>query len=363
MSTSIDLADRTASGGSTAAGRRRARGAATLTVSSILLLVAVIGSFGIGALDVPPLDVVRSIGGKLGLVDYSSVSPRDVSVVWDLRLPRVLLACLVGASLAVAGAALQGLFGNPLADPGVIGVSNGAAVGAVGAIVTGTTVLGTWTIPVAAFLGGLIATSIIYLLARKDPGGTTVTMLLVGIAIGAGCSAITGFFTYIADTDELQQLTFWQLGSLGSAKWEQVAIVVVPVLAGIAGVLALARPLDLLALGERQANHLGVDVVATRRLLIVLAALLIGCAVAFAGTIGFVGLVIPHIVRLLIGPGHAWLLPVSAVLGALLIVVADTLSRSIDPPLEVPLGLFTAAIGAPFFLWLIQRQRPKGMAL
>ncbi len=240
-------------------------------------------------------------------------------------------------------------------------MSSGASLGAVGAIVLGVTALGSWTVPVAAFVGGALATAVIYVLAAHDKSGATVTMLLVGIAIGAACGAVTGFFTYIADTAELEQLTFWSMGSLGRADWDDLGAALPVFVVGLVGLLTLSRPLDLLALGERQARHLGVDVERVRLLLVVFAALLVGAAVAFAGAVGFVGLVVPHIVRLMIGPGHRWLLPVAAVLGALLIVVADTAARTVDPPLEVPLGLFTAALGAPFFLWLVRRQRPKGV--
>lgn len=332
---------------------------AVLLTAIVLLAAAILGSFAIGPLKLPASDVVHVVAAQLGLADSGDLSRRDIAVVWDLRLPRILMACVVGASLAVAGAALQGLFGNVLADPGVIGVSSGASLGAVAAIVVGADMLGRWTITVAAFAGGCLATAIIYALARGDRSGATTTMLLVGIAIGAACAAATGFFTYISDSTQLEQLIFWQMGSLARVSWPELAPALPAFVIGLIGLLTLARPLDLLALGERQARHLGVDVHRVRLLLIVLGALLVGSAVAFAGAVGFVGLVIPHIVRLMIGPGHRWLLPVAAVLGALLIVIADTAARTLDPPLEIPLGLFTAAIGAPFFLWLIQRQRPK----
>lgn len=335
------------------------RGAIVLIAVVALLVGCVAVSFALGPLRVPVGDVIRAIASQLGLIEAGELSQRDISVVWNLRLPRALMACVVGASLAVAGAALQGLFGNALADPGVIGVSSGASLGAVAAIVVGASTLGSWTIPIAAFVGGGLATATIYLLASRDRSGTTATMLLVGIAIGAGCAAVTGFFTYISDSTELELLTFWQMGSLGRINWTQLGAALPAFVIGLTGVFGLARALDLLALGERQARHLGIDVPRVRLLLIIFSALLVGSAVAFAGGVGFVGLVIPHIVRLMIGPGHRWLLPVAAVLGALLIVVADTIARTVDPPLEVPLGLFTAALGAPFFLWLLQSQRPK----
>lgn len=342
--------------------RRRRRGQLMLLLVLGALLLAVLASFAVGPLRLPPLAVLQAIGVKLGLLDAAHASARDVAVVWQLRIPRVLLGAIVGASLAMAGASLQGLFGNPLADPGIVGVSQGAALGAVAAIVLGAATLGGWVIPLAAFAGGAAAISITYLLARPGRGHGNATLLLVGIAMAAFCSALIGFFTYIATEAQLQSLVFWQLGSLASADWRDVAAVTPLFAVGTFCLLRLATPLDMLALGERQAQHLGLDVARTRRRLVAFSALLVGAAVAFAGSIGFVGLVVPHVARLLVGPGHRWLLPLSGLLGALLIVVADTAARTLDPPSEIPLGLFSAALGAPFFLWLVMQRRGKGAA-
>jgi iron complex transport system permease protein len=228
--------------------------------------------------------------------------------------------------------------------------------------VLGAGAFGAWTLPLAAFAGAGGAITLTYLLARPGQGSGTATLLLVGIAIAAFCSAMIGFLTYIASESELQSLVFWQMGSLAQADWRDVIAVAPVFVLGTIALLRLATPLDMLALGERQAQHLGLDVKRTRLKLIAFSALLVGAAVAFAGSIGFVGLVVPHVVRLLVGPGHRWLLPVSAVAGALLIVVADTAARTLDPPSEIPLGLFSAALGAPFFLWLVMRQRHRSGA-
>lgn len=337
----------------------RRRGATVLIWAAVGLLIAVIASFAVGPLRLPPMEVLQAIGVKLGLADPASVSTRDLAVVWQLRIPRALLGAMVGAALAMAGASLQGLFGNPLADPGIVGVTQGAALGAVSAIVLGAGAFGAWTLPLAAFAGAGGAITLTYLLARPGQGSGTSTLLLVGIAIAAFCSAMIGFLTYIASESELQSLVFWQMGSLAQADWMDVIAVAPVFVLGTIALLRLATPLDMLALGERQAQHLGLDVKRTRLKLIAFSALLVGAAVAFAGSIGFVGLVVPHVVRLLVGPGHRWLLPVSAVAGALLIVVADTAARTLDPPSEIPLGLFSAALGAPFFLWLVMRQRHR----
>ncbi|WP_036595392.1 FecCD family ABC transporter permease [Ottowia thiooxydans] len=344
----------------TRSGVRRPSGFLLFLLLAALLLMAMVLSFGIGPLKVAPEDVLRIVLARFGLADTEGLKVRDMAVIWNLRIPRALMGALVGAALALAGAGLQGLFGNPLADPGVVGVSQGAALGAVGAIVMGATAFGEWTVPVAAFVGGMLSTTLIYLLARPGRGSGTVTLLLVGIAIGAACSAAIGFLTYRANAAQLQSLVFWQMGSLGSADWADLGAALPVFTIGVVGMLMLGKPLDMLALGERQAQHIGLDVRRARVMLVTCSALLVGAGVAFAGTIGFVGLVVPHVVRLLAGPGHRWLLPLSALTGAALIVVADTAARTLDPPSEIPLGLFSAAIGAPFFLWLVLHQRPGG---
>lgn len=338
---------------------RRVPLGAALPVVAVVLAIAIVVAIGSGPIELTPRTVLAVAGHEiLGL--GPGAGPLETTVVMDLRMPRVLFGALTGAALAVSGAALQSLFRNPLADPGIIGVSAGASTGAVGAIVMLPPITGAlvaWVVPASAFVGGLLATALIYALARPSAGTGTARLLLVGIAVGAAFSAATGFFTFAADDDELESVVFWQMGSLGSISRLRLAIVTLPVLLGLGLLMSLARRLDLLTLGERQAKHLGLDVNSTRRLVIVITALLTGATVAFTGTIGFIGLVVPHIVRLLCGPGHRALLPVSAVLGALLIVVADTLSRVVAPPAEVPIGLFTALMGAPFFLALVMRSR------
>ncbi len=338
----------------------RRSGRWVMLAMSGLLLVVILLSFAIGPLKLAPTTVLNVFAYQIGLVDGESLTQREISVVWNLRVPRALLAVIVGASLAMAGAGLQGLFGNPLADPGIVGVTHGAALGAVAAIVFGFHSHGQWTIPLAAFVGGGCTTSLIYLLARSGQQTGTETLLLVGIAIGAACSACIGLFTYLANERELQSLVFWQMGSLAHTNWSLFYAAIPAFAVGAVGLCLLATPLDMLALGERQAQHIGLDVPRTRAWLVAVCALLVGSAVAFAGSIGFVGLVVPHFVRLLVGPGHRWLLPLSGVTGALLLVMADTAARSLNPPSEIPLGLFSAALGAPFFLWMIlQRQRSR----
>lgn len=324
----------------------------------LLLLAVMVVSVSVGPVHIALGDVWHILTSRL-LGGEGGVSQRDASVVWQLRVPRILLGAVVGAALAISGAALQSLFNNPLADPGIVGVTSGASAGAVGAIVLAGGLAGQWVVPLGAFAAGLGVTALIYVLAR--PGRTTGTsrMLLVGIAIGSACQALVGFFTYIADDTQLQTLVFWQMGSLGRATWPQlVAVLPVFVLALIL-VVRLSRTLDVLTLGERQAQHLGLNVRLSRFAVILTTALLTAAAVAFAGSIGFVGLVVPHIMRFVVGPRHRALLPASALLGAVLVVAADAAARTVNPPTEIPIGLFTAAVGAPFFLFLILREKRR----
>lgn len=327
----------------------------------LVLLLLMVLSVSVGPLRIDFADVFRIVGHQMGFLDAGDLTRRDISVVWQLRFPRTLLGALVGAALAMSGAALQSLFNNPLADPGIIGVTGGATTGAVAVIVVvgpvASDTVTTWAVPLGAFLAGLAVTALIYALARPGRATGTSKMLLVGIALGAACAALTGFFTYIADDTELQTLVFWQMGSLSSINWTQLAAMLPVAAAGIAILVFNTRNLDVLALGERQAQHLGVNVRASRLAIIVAAALLAGGSVAFVGSIGFVGLVVPHIVRQLVGPAHRVLLPLSAIFGACLIVASDCAARTLNPPSEVPLGLFTAAVGAPFFLYLVVRAK------
>ena len=330
-----------------------------IPIGVALLVVMMIVSVGPGPVGLGVGAIMRVIVHEV--LGVGQPQPQlETTVVMTLRLPRVLFGVLVGAALAVSGASLQSLLRNPLAGPGIIGVSGGASMGAVAAIVLLPSLSGiavAWVVPAAAFLGGLLVTSVIYALARPRAGSGTARLLLVGIAIGSAAAAVTGFLTYAADDDELQTVVFWQMGSLGHLDWIKLAVAA-PVIIGCCIVLTLlARHLDLLSLGDRQARHLGLDVARTRKIVIAMTALLTGTSVAFTGTIGFIGLVVPHLARLLCGPPHRRVLPVSAVLGALLIVFADTLSRTIAPRDEVPIGLFTAALGAPFFLIVVLRTK------
>jgi len=353
-----------------ALARRRGRERALLLgLAGALVLVVAIAGLGIGALAIPPGEVLAIIGVKLGLISPDAVDPLHAQVFYAIRAPRVLLGLVVGASLALAGAAMQGMFRNPLADPGLIGVSAGAALAAAAVIVVGPpsviamgSLLRPWALPIAAFGGGLAATVIVYVLARHEGRVVVPVMLLAGVALNALAGAAIGWLTFIATDEQLRSLTFWTLGSLGAAGW--VAVLPAIVLAGVAAIalLSQARALNLLALGEGEARHLGADPVRITRIVSACAAIAVAAAVASAGMIGFVGLVAPHLVRLLVGPDHRVVLPGAALLGGAMLVAADIVARTAVVPAELPLGVVTALVGVPFFFWLLLRAKRGGIA-
>jgi iron complex transport system permease protein len=344
------------------AGHGDARRRRLLLVSALLALAGVLAavlSLGVGAVAIPPGRVVGVLLAWLG-GDGQALAGRDALVILNIRLPRLLLGAMVGASLAVAGALMQGLFRNPLADPGLVGVSAGAGLAAAATIVLGDRLLAGVVgklpfaaLPAGAFLGGLATTTLLYLIATREGRTSVATMLLAGVALGALAGAMTGFLAFLSDDRQLRDLTFWSLGSLGGATWTKVSAIG-PVLLLLLLVMGfLARGLDALALGEAEAFHLGVPVQRLKVAIVVLTALAVGAGVAAAGLIGFVGIVVPHMLRLIVGPGHRMLLPLAALGGATLLVVADMIARVAVAPAELPIGIVTAAIGAPFFLWLL----------
>ncbi len=331
-------------------------GGLAVTLVIVCLVAASVGQFRI------PLDeVLGSILHRLGINGLlpQPGAPRADAALWEVRFPRVVLGVLVGIALGTAGALMQGVFGNPLAEPSVIGVSAGAAVGAFLVIVLGITIVGTWTVPVAAFTGGFVATLLVYGLARSGGRTEVVTLVLVGIAVNAFAGAAIGLLTFMAEDDVLRSIAFWNLGSLSRATWEAVAAVLPFVVVGVVVAQWHAPGLDLLSLGERAARHLGLDVERLRIVLITVIAALVGAGVAFTGVIAFVGLVVPHLVRIVTGPGHRVLLPASALGGAIVIVVADLIARTAVENQELPLGVLTALVGGPFFFWLVRRTRDR----
>ncbi|MDH4441902.1 MAG: iron ABC transporter permease [Rhizobium sp.] len=320
----------------------------TLAVSAFLSIV--IGPTGVGV-----ADLIAYLSG-----DALTLDRQNLIILEAVRLPRTAMGLLIGAALGVSGAMMQGLFRNPLADPGIVGVSSGAALAAVIAIVLGPTLLsplaalfGTLFLPLMAFLGGLGNTVLLYVIATRDGRTSTTALILSGIAIAALTGAATGLLIFMADDRALRDITFWSLGSLSGANTTKILSILPFVAFMLAIIPFVARGLDALILGDAAAFHMGVPVQRLKRLTILAVAAACGATVAAAGAIGFVGIVVPHLLRLAIGPSHRFLLPASALGGAALLLLADTAARTIAAPAELPIGIITAILGAPVFLMLL----------
>lgn len=338
--------------------QRRVRPRLATGVLLVLLAAVSLLSLGTGAAGLSPARLVEALSGQVPLTDAEAL------ILTGIRLPRLAMGIVVGAALAVAGALMQGLFRNPLADPGVIGVTAGAGLGAVAAIVLGGMLpvgLAAWAgaqlVPFAAFLGGLATTLLLARVAAADGQTNVATLLLAGIALTALAVAATGLLTVIADDRQLRDLTFWSMGSLAGASWAKLAAALPLVLPALLLSPLLARALNALSLGEAQAAHMGIAVERVKRLAILATAAAVGAATAIGGGIGFIGVVVPHLLRLATGPDHRALLPHAAILGATLLVAADMVARTAAAPAELPIGIITAAIGAPVFLWILLRRR------
>ncbi|MBF8159539.1 iron chelate uptake ABC transporter family permease subunit [Ectopseudomonas hydrolytica] len=321
-------------------------------------------SLALGPVSLPLGDTLRAALRLLGLPVAADAAVQQAELILSqIRMPRTLLGLMVGTVLALCGVAMQGLFRNPLADPGLVGVSSGAALGAAVAIVGGAAFGGLpeafapYLLSACAFVGGLLVTALVYRLGRRDGQTHVATMLLAGIALTALAGAAIGLFTYLADDATLRTLTFWNLGSLNGASYARLWPLLLATLAVALWLPRRARALNALLLGESEARHLGFDVERLKRELVLCTALGVGAAVAAAGLIGFIGLVVPHLMRLLVGPDHRLLLPASALAGASLLLLADLAARLALAPAELPIGIVTALIGAPFFLYLLVRGR------
>lgn len=329
-----------------------------------LLMVALWLSLALGPVSLPLLDTLEALL-RLGGLSAEQVPGQAELIIGQIRLPRTLLGLSVGAVLALCGVAMQGLFRNPLADPGLVGVSSGAALGAA-LVIVGSASLGwglgpLWLQPyllsLAAFAGGLGVTAVVYRLGRRDGQTSVAAMLLAGVALSALAGALIGLFTYLADDATLRSLTFWNMGSLNGASYARLWPLL---LVGVGVAIWLPRratALNALLLGESETRHLGFEVERLKRELVLCTALGVGAAVAAAGLIGFIGLVVPHLLRLLVGPDHRILLPASAMAGAALLLLADLLARLLLAPAELPIGIITALLGAPFFLYLLVKGR------
>lgn len=330
------------------------------------LLAALSFSLGLGAMDIPVKDVLVILLRKIGLFQGHQVAEQYETVIRIVRLPRVILGVLVGAGLGISGAAVQGIFRNPLAEPGLIGISAGASLIAVAIIALEVGILagignllGYYLLAFGAFAGAGIAAMLVYQISRSDGKPNVATMLLAGIAINALAGALTGLITYLANEQQLRNITFWMLGSLAGATWETVLALLPFVLIPVVLLPLMGKALNAFALGEAQADHLGLKVNQVKRRVVILATMAVGAAVAVSGVIGFVGLLVPHTIRLFIGVDNKYVLPASALLGALILTLADMIARTIVSPVELPIGVITALLGTPLFLYILIKDKKK----
>ena len=312
-----------------------------------------------GQYDIPFRNILALLSRSAGLPFLSdvAVTPEQQAVLWHIRLPRTLVGLMVGAGLGASGTVMQGIFGNPLAEPGIIGVSSGAAVGAVVAIAFGFSEASFFALPAAAFIGALLAVALTISLAVRNGRIPMMTLLLSGVVVGMLLSAFTMALLTVMSEQKIQQHLFWTLGGLDYRRWEHVLMGVGPICGGILVMLLLARHLNILVLGETEAKTVGMPVVRYRMGFMAIASLVTATGVCISGNIGFVGLVVPHMMRLIVGPDHRRLLPAAILAGSTFLVFCDTVGRVIAPPLEVRAGIMTALLGAPYFLWLLRRSR------
>jgi len=326
----------------------------------VLVIISLVVGVMIGTISIHPLTTICLWLNKLsfGFLFKDFGSDIERVIIIDVRTPRVILALLVGMGLAIAGCCMQGIFRNPMAEPYILGMSSGASFGAALAIVLGIgKVFGGLAIPSMAFIGAFLAIFITYNIARTDGRTPTETLLLSGIAIGFLLQAGTSFLKIIAEEHTLKTVILWLMGSCSMATWKDLGIIILPLCLGITLLFFLSRELDILQCGEETSAHLGVEVERIKNILLIGCSLITAICVAFTGIIGFVGLIIPHIVRLIIGPSHNILLPASALSGGIFLVLCDILARSIKPPTEIPIGIITAIIGAPYFIYLLRRRK------
>lgn len=337
--------------------QQNSRGFFTFLVLTLLVLVTTLLSASLGQYHVPFSEVIGSINRQI--LGVSAGENLADATLWNIRFPRIILGLLVGAALGVSGAMMQAVFGNPLAEPGVIGISAGAAVGACTAIVFGLSFLGIFTIPVFAFACALLTTALVFLLSRTNGRAAVLSMILTGIAVTAVANALIAFMVFIAEDTSRDQIVFWQMGSLNGSTWKAVITAAPIILLGLVISFLLAGQLNLLALGERAAAHSGLNVERLRFIAVTATALLTGAAVAYSGIIAFVGLIVPHVLRMILGPSNTLLLPASALGGAFLIAAADLAARTLVPFADLPIGIFTALVGGPLFFILLRQTMKK----
>ncbi len=328
-----------------------------------LCIIACI-SLTLGQIKIPVSNALAVVGYQLGspFFDINDFTKEEMAVIWYIRLPRMIVGLLVGAALGVSGAVMQGLFSNPLADPGIIGISAGAATGAVLSIALGISSFNMFAMPFMAFCGSIIAVFLTVFLAMKNGKVPVMTLLLSGVAVGMLLGAITSGTLTFMNEQKLQQYLFWMVGGLDYRRWEHVYVAFAPILVGIFIMILLARHLNILSLGEIEAKAVGMSVLRYRLGLLFIAAMVTATSVCVSGNIGFVGLVIPHLMRMLFGPDHRLLLPASGLGGALFLIICDSIGRTIISPVEIRVGIMTAVLGTPYFLYLLRKMHKNTFA-
>ena len=333
-------------------------GGGALVLGAATIVMVIVAS-AVGPFNIPISHTVSTLLDLIGIGD-STAKPTEQAIIQSIRLPRIFLAFLVGSALGISGGIMQGLFRNSMADPGIIGVSSGGATGAVAAIASGASTVSTLFLPLFAFIGSGVAMATVFLIASIGGRFSMMTLLLGGIAVGSFLGAITTATIVLTDNLSVQrQIIFWIAGGMDTARWESVRIAAPIIVTGALIAVFVARDLNLLLVGEDEARALGVRVTLVRNTLLVAASLITGAAVAFSGIIAFVGLIVPHVVRLVVGADHRVLLPLSALAGGLFLLIADTAARVVLSPAELRVGILTALIGAPFFIYLLVRNRTR----
>lgn len=328
-------------------------------ILTVILVVIVLLAVGIGAVPVSPGVLLRLLGRGLGLGTLAPADATGVTIVTLLRLPRVLAAVLVGSSLAVCGAVMQGLFRNPMASPEILGVSAGGSLGAVIAIITGIASASMYALPILTIAGALVSTILIYVLSSSRGTTSLLFLVIAGMAVSAFLNGVTSGLLLFARHYEVSQYIFWTMGGLEGRTWQHILLSAPVVLPGMIAIGLFSRELNLFSLGEEGAHSLGVEVERVKRLLLGLCAIVTGVAISVSGPIGFIGLLIPHLLRLIVGPDHRTLIPAAALGGAIFLVACDLLGRSVAPPLEIRAGIITAVIGSPYLLSLIIRTQRR----
>ncbi len=330
-----------------------------LTFLGVLLAACLVMAAAIGTIQVPVIHTGGIILKKLGIINWQTQAGWE-SIIFYVRLPRVLLAALAGASLSVSGAVMQGMFRNPMADPGILGVSSGAGLGAVASIALGLAYRSLFMLPLFASAGAIAASLLIFMLAYREGKIPVMNLLLSGLAVSMFLSAITTVILMFISGDHVKQFIFWTVGSFNSSRWESLQLVFVPCIISIAVLMFMARKLNILLLGEEEARAVGLNPQTSRIILILFSSIATAAAVAVSGIISFAGLIVPHILRMITGPDHRVLLPASALGGAIFLVVCDLIGRTIMIPREINVGIVTSIIGAPYFIFLLNRARSKG---